>query len=82
MLPFGVGLVAIGEAAERGKALFERGQRAGLIALHHLHVADLAEADGNVAPPERVALIERQQFAADGQAFLIGGERAGHVARR
>ena len=59
VLPLGIGLVGVGQAAERGKALLERGKRAGRIALHHLHVADLAETDGNVALPERVALIER-----------------------
>ena len=57
-------------------------ERAGKVALRHLHVADLVVRHRQIALPAGVAGIGLRQPLSDGEAVAVGLERAGKVALR
>ena len=65
-----------------GEAVAVGLERAGKVALRHLHVADLAVRHRQIALPAGVAGIGLSPAGRDGEAVAVGLERAGKVALR
>jgi hypothetical protein len=69
-----------GEMPGDDEALVIGGERAGIVVLCVLHVADLVEADRDVALQLGIALVLVGETAREGEALLIFGESALGVA--
>ena len=65
-----------------GEAVAVGLERAGKVALRHLHVANFVVRHRQIALPAGVAGIGLRQPLGDGEAVAVGLERAGKVALR
>ena len=63
-----------------GEAVAVGFERAGKVALRHLHIADLLVRHRQIALPAGVAGIGLRQPLSDGEAVAIGFQPAGKVA--